>query len=191
MQIFPSAGFIWLFCWYICKRSTSFFCLKFELLGAYWSWLTFSVKSEKKLRSRCIQYFCHIFHDITETNRWAQNSSTHSHVFDFGAWVSNQQDQKSSAKNTPDVCLFCVPFLSTGPIMVLLHFDSPLTAESNNSIPGRSMTDSGLAKSCRKVTSTSWELTRVDKASTTLFTSGTSRWGNSWCTWKTKRVKSH
>ena len=65
-----------------------------------------------------------LVHDITDTNCWAQNGSTQLCFCNFQMPIFNKLLE---TKWKTAVCLYCIPFLQIGPVM-LLYFSSLLNS---------------------------------------------------------------
>lgn len=85
IQIYPFAGFVWLFYLYLCNRCI--FCFKFQLLTVLWAqpcYFTLPMKSRKRLARNvidtCVTH-SDLVHDVRDTDYQTENGSTHSHIF--------------------------------------------------------------------------------------------------------------
>ena len=118
VQLFLSAYFIILSFQYLYKRST-FLLWIWTLPGT--TMLVYSPyqQEQKKLGFWGTWYFCYtqsiLVYDVTDTDCWAQNGSTHGHH--FKTFKCSETELKTAVRN------FSTPFLWTEPIKVF-HFSS-------------------------------------------------------------------
>ena len=125
-------GSLSLYQWRTEKGGFGMYFMLFILLREEPCWFTQSLPMKSRER-----WFCDVFdtlathaglvHDIIDSNCWAQNGSTHGHVFTafkHKFWSSHKEDKKSSGLL---LFVFFLLFLLIGPIM-FLWFSSPLTS---------------------------------------------------------------
>ena len=108
IQIYPFAGFVWLFYLYLCNRSI--FCFKFQLLTAM---LLHSANEEQeKSSSQCNWHVCHTFWPCS----WCQRhrlpnrkwKHSHPHFSGFQTLILSKPDHNLDEKCCKSICFHSI-----------------------------------------------------------------------------------